>query len=60
MMKEEGVVDERQEPTDEEIRRFDKRRKNKRVSNDEWTSPVDPEAGITQLKDGRTHLAYRT
>jgi len=59
LMKEEGVVDERQEPTDEEIRRFDKGRKHKKVSNDEWTSPVDPDAKITQLKDGRTHLAYK-
>src|SRR5690606_36265998 len=45
--------------TDEEIRRFDKGRKNKKVSNDEWASPVDPDARITQLKDGRTHLAYK-
>ena len=47
------------EPTDEEVRRFDKGRKNKKVSNDEWVSPTDPEARITQMKDGRTHLAYK-
>jgi hypothetical protein len=59
LMKEEGRSDAKHEPTDEEIRRFDKGRKNKKVSNDEWASPVDPEARITQLKDGRTHLAYK-
>ena len=46
-------------PTDEEIRRYDKKRKNKRVSNEDWVSESDPESRITQLKDGRTHLAYK-
>lgn len=59
LMREEGVIDQKQEPTDEEIRRYDKGRKDKKVSNDEWVSPTDPEARITQLKDGRTHLAYK-
>ena len=59
LMKEEGIVEAQHEPTDEEIRRFDQGRKNKKVSNDEWVSPVDPEARITQMKDGRTHLAYK-
>lgn len=59
LMRAEGVIDPEHEPTDEELRRFDKGRKNKRVSNDEWVSPTDPEARITQLKDGRTHLAYK-
>jgi transposase len=59
LMKEEGVVAADAAPSDEEIRRFDKQRKNKSVSNDEWVSPNDPEARITQMKDGRTHLAYK-
>jgi hypothetical protein len=59
LMKEEGKIDAKDEPTDEEIRRFDKGRKGKKVSNEEWASPVDPDARITQLKDGRTHLAYK-
>lgn len=46
-------------PTDEELRRFDKTRKNKKVSNDDWQSPNDPESRIARLKDGRTHLAYK-
>jgi len=59
LMREEAVIDKKHEPTDEEIRRFDQKRKNKKVSNDEWYSPTDPDARITQLKDGRTHLAYK-
>jgi transposase len=46
-------------PTDEEIRRFDKNRKEKKVSNKEWESPVDPDSRITKMKDGTTHLAYK-
>ncbi len=59
LMLEEGVIEEDQQPTDEEIRRFDKSRKNKRVSNKEWVNPNDPDARITKMKDGRTHLAYK-
>jgi transposase len=59
LMKEQGVVDEDAEPTDEEIRRFDKRRKNKKVSNEDWESPTDPDARIAKMKDGRTRLAYK-
>ena len=40
------------------LRRMDRKRK-KKTSNDEWQSPVDPEASITKLKDGRTALAYK-
>ncbi len=46
-------------PTDEELRRFDKNRKDKKVSNDEWESPNDPESRIARMKDGTTHAAYK-
>jgi transposase len=46
------------EPTREELARFDRKRK-KKGSNAEWKSPVDPDARITRMKDGRTHLAYK-
>jgi hypothetical protein len=59
LMKEEGVVEKDEEPTDEELRRFDKKRKNKKVSYDDWESPTDPDARIARMKDGRTHLAYK-
>ncbi|MFQ5757737.1 MAG: transposase, partial [Acidiferrobacterales bacterium] len=44
---------------DEDIRGFDRKRK-KKVSNKEWMSPNDPDARIAKMKDGRTHLAYKT
>lgn len=50
----EGIED----PTDDELRRFDKNRP-KKVSNQEWASPSDPDSRITKMKDGRTHLAYK-
>ena len=59
LMKQEGVVAKDQEPTDEELRRFDKRRKHKKVSNEDWESETDPDARIAKMKDGRTHLAYK-
>lgn len=46
-------------PTAAELVRFDKNRKDKSSTNDEWESPTDPDAKIAKLKDGRTHLAYK-
>jgi transposase len=59
LMEEEGVIEKDHKPTDEEVRRYDKQRKNKKVSNQEWVSESDPQSEITQMKDGRTHLAYK-
>ena len=47
-----------EDPTDEDLRRFDKNRP-KKVSNKEWESPTDPDSRIAKMKDGRTHLAYK-
>lgn len=47
------------EPTAEELQRFDRKRRDKTCSNDDWQSPVDPEAKIARMKDGTTHLAYK-
>ena len=54
LMAEEGIDD----PTDEDIRKFDKKRK-KKVSNKEWMSPTDSDARIMKMKDGRTRMAYK-
>lgn len=54
LLAEQGV----ENPTDEEIRRFDRKRP-KKVSNHDWESPTDPDSRITKMKDGRTHLAYK-
>ena len=60
LMKEEGLIEESDDPpSDEELRKFDKSRENKKVSNDEWASPTDPDARIAKMKDGTTHLAYK-
>jgi transposase len=59
LMREEGVITPDEEPSDEDVRRFDKNRKDKKVSNDEWVSTTDPSAKITKMKDGTTHLAYK-
>ena len=60
LMQEEGLIEEDDEPpSDEELRRFDKTRKDKKVSNDEWISPTDPDSRIAKMKDGTTHLAYK-
>jgi transposase len=54
LAKAEGIV----EPTAEDCRRMDKKRK-KKTSNREWKSKTDPDARIARLKDGRTRLAYK-
>lgn len=55
LMAKEGI----EEPTSDEVRRFDQQRKDKKVSNEEWVSETDPAARITKMKDGTTHLAYK-
>jgi transposase len=62
LMREEGLIDDDDDPTDEELRKFDKSRAKqgkKKVSNEEWESPSDPESRIVRMKDGRTHLGYK-
>jgi transposase len=45
-------------PTRNDLKKLDRKRK-KKGSNDDWESPHDPDARITKMKDGRTHLAYK-
>src|SRR5207247_1656831 len=53
-----GVASGIKTPTREALARLDRRRK-KRASNKDWTNPSDPDAKITKMKDGRTHLAHK-
>jgi transposase len=46
-------------PTTDDLIRIDRRRKGKKLSNDDWVSPTDPEARIARMKDGTTRLAYK-
>lgn len=55
LAKESGI----EQPSDEELRRFDRKRKGKKTSNEEWESPTDPDAEIVRLKDGRTRFGYK-
>lgn len=41
------------------VRRFDKKRKDKKVSNDEWHTPNDGDAKIGKTKQGTTKLMYK-
>jgi len=54
LAKESGI----ETPTREDLAKLDKQRKNK-ASNDDWQSPDDPDAKITKMKDGTTHLAHK-
>jgi transposase len=45
-------------PTREDLARIDRKRK-KKGSNQEWESATDPDARITKMKDGSTHMAHK-
>ena len=47
------------DPTDDELRQFDRNRPGKKVSNEDWENPNDPDARITRMKDGTTRMAYK-
>lgn len=45
-------------PTRETLARLDRKRK-KKTSNKDWKNSYDPDAKVTKMKDGRTHLAHK-
>jgi len=45
-------------PTREDLARVDRKRK-KEGSNQDWVNPHDPDARISKMKDGSTHLAHK-
>ena len=47
------------DPTPEDISRFDRRRKGKKLSNKHWRNPHNPDAKIAKMKDGRTHFSEK-
>jgi hypothetical protein len=55
LAKAEGI----ENPNEEDLRRMDRARTDKKVSNQQWQSPSDPDSRIARMKDGRTHLAYK-
>lgn len=54
LAKESGI----ETPTREQLAKLDRKRK-KRMSNEDWEHPQDPDAKITKMKDGSTHLAHK-
>ena len=48
-----------EDPSEDDLRRFDRKRTGKKVSNKDWKSPSDPDARIAKMKDGRTRMAYK-
>jgi transposase len=54
LAKESGI----ETPTRKDLARLDRKREGK-GSNDDWKHPHDPDAQITKMKDGRTHLAHK-
>jgi transposase len=57
-LKELAAAEGMESPTREQLARFDRKRK-KKASNRDWKHPYDPDARITKMKDGRTHLAHK-
>ena len=45
-------------PTKEQLAKFDRKRK-KKGGNKEWMNPFDPDAKITKMKSGGTHMAHK-
>ena len=45
-------------PTRADLARIGRKR-TKKGSNDDWQNPNDPDAQITKMKDGRTHLSHK-
>jgi len=58
LMQESGEIEEGDQPTVEEMTRFDRKRKDKKTSNREWQSTTDPDSRIAKMKDGRTHAFF--
>jgi transposase len=41
------------------VRRFDKKRKDRKTSNQDWHNPHDPEAKVGRTKDGACDMVYK-
>lgn len=54
LAKESGI----ETPTREQLAKLDRKRPHK-GSNQDWVNPHDPDAQITKMKNGRTHLAHK-
>lgn len=48
-----------EDPSDDDLKKFDQKRTGKKLSNDDWQSTSDPDGKIAKMKDGTTHIAYK-
>ncbi len=55
LAKESGI----ETPTADDLIRLDRKRRGKKLSNEDWQSPTDADARIAKMKDGRTRLGYK-
>jgi transposase len=55
LAKEAGIED----PTDDDLKKFDQKRKGKKLSNADWESTTEPDGRIAKMKDGTTHVAHK-
>lgn len=45
--------------SDDDLRKFDRKRKGKKIFNQDWQNSSDLEARIMKIKKGHTHLSYK-
>lgn len=55
LAKEAGLED----PSDDDLKKFDQQRKGKKLSNEDWQSTTEPDGRIAKMKDGTTHIAHK-
>jgi transposase len=48
-----------EDPSDDDLKKFDQKRKGKKLSNDDWESTTEPDGRIAKMKDGTTHIAHK-
>jgi hypothetical protein len=48
-----------EDPSDDDLKKFDQKRKGKKLSNAEWQSTSEPDGRIMKMKDGRTHVTHK-
>lgn len=48
-----------EDPSDDDLKKFDQQRKGKKLSNADWQSTSEPDGRIAKMKDGTTHLAHK-
>jgi transposase len=48
-----------EDPSDDDLKKFDQKRKGKKLSNADWQSRSEPDGRIMKIKDGTTHVSHK-